>query len=50
MEIRPIVSALLRNKTGALLIAAQIALTLAIVSNSAYIIRDRVAISSRPSC
>ncbi|PKO58873.1 MAG: ABC transporter permease [Betaproteobacteria bacterium HGW-Betaproteobacteria-18] len=49
MEIRPIVSALLRNKTGALLIAAQIALTLAIVSNAAYIIRDRVAISSRPS-
>lgn len=49
MEIRPIVSALLRNKTGALLIAAQIALTLAIVSNAAYIIRDRVAISSRSS-
>lgn len=49
MEIRPIVSALLRNKTGALLIAAQIALTLAIVSNAAYIIRDRVAVSSRPS-
>ncbi len=49
MEIRPILSALLRNKTAALLIAAQIALTLAIVSNAAYIIRDRVAISSRPS-
>jgi putative ABC transport system permease protein len=49
MEIRPILSALLRNKTGALLIAAQIALTLAIVSNAAYIIRDRVAISGRPS-
>ncbi|MDX2300603.1 MAG: FtsX-like permease family protein [Xanthomonadaceae bacterium] len=49
MEIRPIVSALLRNKTGALLIAAQIALTLAIVSNAAYIIRDRVGVSSRAS-
>ena len=49
MEIRPILSALLRNKTGALLIATQIALTLAIVSNAAYIIRDRVAISGRPS-
>lgn len=49
MEIRPILSALLRNKTGALLIAAQIALTLAIVSNAAYIIRDRVAVSGRPS-
>ncbi|MGD9584946.1 MAG: FtsX-like permease family protein [Lysobacterales bacterium] len=49
MEIRPILSALLRNKTGALLIAAQIALTLAIVSNAAYIIRDRVAVSGRPT-
>src|SRR3546814_5479732 len=49
MEIRPIVAALLRNKTGALRIAEQIALTLAIVSNAAHIIRDRVAVSSRPS-
>ena len=30
MEIRPIFSSLLRNKTGALLIAAQVALSLAI--------------------
>lgn len=49
MEIRPILSALLRNKTGALLIAAQVALTFAIVVNAAYVIRDRLATAARPS-
>lgn len=49
MEIRPILSALMRNKTGALLIAAQIALTFAITINAAYVIRDRLAIAARPS-
>ena len=49
MEIRPIFSSLLRNKTGALLIAAQVALSLAIVANSLYIIQDRVARTARPS-
>ena len=49
MEIRPILSALMRNKTGALLIAAQVALTFAIVVNAAYVIRDRLATAARPS-
>jgi putative ABC transport system permease protein len=49
MEIRPIVSSLMRNKTGALLIAAQVALSLAIVANALYIIRDRLERVSRPS-
>lgn len=49
MEIRPIISSLLRNKTGALLIAAQVALSLAIVANSLYIIRERIGLVSRPS-
>ena len=49
MEIRPIVSSLLRNKTGALLIAAQVALSLAIVANALYIIRDRLTLAARPS-
>jgi putative ABC transport system permease protein len=49
MEIRPILSSLLRNKTGALLIAAQVALSLAIVANALYIIRDRLALAARPS-
>ncbi len=49
MEIRPIFSSLLRNKTGALLIAAQVALSLAIVANALYIIRDRLALTTRVS-
>ena len=49
MEIRPILSSLLRNKTGALLIAAQVALSLAIVANALYIIKDRMDRVARPS-
>lgn len=49
MELRPILSSLLRNKTGALLIAAQVALSLAIVANALYIIQDRLALTARPS-
>jgi putative ABC transport system permease protein len=49
MEIRPILSAMLRNKTGAILIAVQIALTLAIVCNAVFIIHDRITQMSRPS-
>lgn len=49
MGIRPILSSLFRNKTGALLIAAQVALSLAIVANALYIIRDRLAVAARPS-
>lgn len=49
MEIRPILSALLRSKTGAILIAAQVALTLAIVTNALYVVNDRLAIAARPS-
>jgi len=49
MEIRPILSAMLRNKTGAILIALQIALTLAIVCNAVFIIHDRLVSLGRPS-
>jgi putative ABC transport system permease protein len=49
MEIRPIMSALLRSKTGAVLVAAQVALTLAIVTNAASILVVRLATSARPS-
>ncbi|HMB56129.1 MAG TPA: FtsX-like permease family protein [Arenimonas sp.] len=49
MEIRPILSSLLRNKTGALLIAAQVALSLAIVANALYIIHDRLERAARTS-
>lgn len=49
MEFRPIVSAMMRNKTAPLLIAAQVALTLAIICNAIYIIKDRLATASRPT-
>ena len=49
MEIRPILSSMLRNKTAPLLIAAQVALTLAIVCNALYIIRDRLETAARPT-
>lgn len=41
-ELKPIFNALWRSKTGALLLIVQIAVTLAIVSNAAFIIHDRV--------
>ncbi|MBN7819426.1 ABC transporter permease [Bowmanella yangjiangensis] len=42
-ELKPIFNALWRSKTGALLLIVQIAVTLAIVSNAAFIIHDRVS-------
>lgn len=48
-DIGPIFRALTRNKLGAMLIALQIALTLAIVTNAAFIIRERAADIDRPS-
>jgi len=42
MDFGPMLSALMRNKTGAILVAVQIAVTLAIVINSLYIIVLRV--------
>ncbi|MBC8028163.1 MAG: FtsX-like permease family protein [Steroidobacteraceae bacterium] len=42
MEIRPIISALLRNRAGALLVSIQIALTLAIVVNAVYVTQQRL--------
>jgi len=49
MEIRPIVSALLRQKTGPLLVAAQVAISLAILANALFIVSERIATSQRPS-
>ena len=49
MEIRPIVSAMLRSKTGVILIATQIALTLAILANALYVVRDRTNEANRNS-
>jgi len=42
MEFRPILSAMLRNKTGVFLVGLQIALTLAVVANAVFIIMQRL--------
>ena len=48
-EIRPIYSALMRNKSGLALIVLQVAITLAVVCNSLFIILDRSERVGRPS-
>jgi putative ABC transport system permease protein len=49
MEFRPILSAMRRNKVGAILISLQMAITLAILCNGIFIIVQRVALSKRPT-
>ena len=49
MEIRPILSALLRSKTGAILVAMQVALSLAILANALHIVNVRQEVAARPS-
>jgi len=49
MEIRPIVSTLLRQRTGPLLVALQVAISLAILVNAIFVVQQRIAASQRPS-
>ena len=49
MEIRPIISALMRSKVAMILIGLQVALTLAIVCNALFIINQRLERMHRPS-
>ena len=49
MQIKPILAALRRHKAGTVLIALQIALTLAIVCNALFIIQQRTAHLSEPT-
>jgi putative ABC transport system permease protein len=49
MEIKPILSALMRNKTGAILVSLQVALSMAILANTLHIVQVRQAMSARPS-
>jgi putative ABC transport system permease protein len=49
MEFLPILSALRRNKVGAILVALQIALTLAVVANAMAIIQQHLSDMRRPS-
>jgi len=49
MEFRPIVSALMRHKTGTVLVALQIAVSLAIIVNGLFIINQRIEKINRPT-
>jgi putative ABC transport system permease protein len=49
MQFRPILSAMRRNKFGALLIATQMAVTLAFLANALTLVEQRMAWSDRPS-
>src|SRR5690606_1142362 len=49
MEIRPILSTLMRHKTAATLIVLEIALTCAIICNALFMIGERIAVVSEPS-
>jgi putative ABC transport system permease protein len=49
MELGPIFRSLLRNKTGAVLIALQIMVTLTVMVNAIYIIQERAQHMARPS-
>jgi putative ABC transport system permease protein len=49
MELRPILSAMRRNKVGAILIGVQMAITLAILCNALFIIEQRITLSKRPT-
>jgi putative ABC transport system permease protein len=49
MEIRPILSALMRSKTGAVLVALQVSISLAILANALHIVNVRQAVAARPS-
>jgi putative ABC transport system permease protein len=49
MEIGPIWRAMMRNKTGAILIALQIAVTMAIMVNAISIMQERNRMMARPS-
>jgi putative ABC transport system permease protein len=48
-NIRPIASALWRNRTGALLVAVQIAIGLAVLVNAIYVVKQRVELIGRPT-
>ncbi|MGD9599409.1 MAG: ABC transporter permease [Steroidobacteraceae bacterium] len=48
-DIRPILSALLRNRTGAVLVALQVAIALAVLVNAVYVVKQRVDKIGRPT-
>ncbi len=49
MEIRPILSTILRNRLGAILVATQIAVTMAVLCNASFLALDRLQTMLRPT-
>ncbi len=49
MDIRPVFTALTRNRTGALLVALQVAIALAVIANAFFIIEQRLEKLHRPT-
>ena len=49
LELRPIWSSLMRSKTGAVLVALQVAISLAILANALHVVNLRQTVASRPS-
>jgi putative ABC transport system permease protein len=49
LEIRPLLSALWRSRTGPLLVAVQVAIALAVLVNVAYIVQQRMATARTPT-
>jgi putative ABC transport system permease protein len=49
LDVRPVLSSLLRNRTGAVLVAFQIAIALAVLVNAVYIVHQRIETMSRPT-
>jgi putative ABC transport system permease protein len=49
LNVRPIISALLRAWTGPVLVAAQVAITLAVVVNALYVVKQRIDKIDRPT-
>lgn len=49
VPFRPIVSALFRNRAGAMLVAAQVAIALAVLVNAVYMVKQRIDLIDRPT-
>ena len=49
MEIRALMKAMWRSRTGPLLVAAQVAITLAVLTNVAYIVQQRLETAGKPT-
>jgi putative ABC transport system permease protein len=49
MEIKSLLSSLWRSKTGPLLVSAQVAITLAVLVNVAYIVHERLVEIGKPT-